>query len=337
MTRSSALRTGRCTDVWPHEATTWCDALDVLLGFDRRDVVDRALHAAFHARVIQISGATGSCWRALAEILHRASPYRDFRLLELDSMSQTPGQDDRVVLVDAVRSPTQLRLVPELVRRDGVLRWYVLLHEDHVGRLRPPGELIEIPALRRRRAEIPRVLDALLAQTQALTRTRDIDPDILDALKTYRWPRNFDELVEVALWLPTLLRHGGVTRAAAAELDENRSTLQQWAGRIGLTFPNHSRGRGGRGTVDGMAAPALENLLAQALNLSDEERGTLAARLLQSLEPDEEPLSPEEWRAAWTDELSRRLREYRAGDVVPIAADSVLREARERAEKARQK
>jgi putative addiction module component (TIGR02574 family) len=71
---------------------------------------------------------------------------------------------------------------------------------------------------------------------------------------------------------------------------------------------------------------AYEVLLDQALQLSDEERGKLAARLLQSLDPDADELSPEPWDDAWSVELDRRVREVRAGTVELIDGDETLAE-----------
>jgi hypothetical protein len=59
---------------------------------------------------------------------------------------------------------------------------------------------------------------------------------------------------------------------------------------------------------------AYDVLIDQALQLSDEERGKLAARLLQSLDPADE-LSPEQWDDLWSAELDQRVREVREGTV----------------------
>jgi putative addiction module component (TIGR02574 family) len=79
--------------------------------------------------------------------------------------------------------------------------------------------------------------------------------------------------------------------------------------------------------------PAFEALLEQALQLSDEERGELAMRLLRSLEPEhgDAPV-PEEWEAAWSAELDRRVREVREHSVELIEGDDVLARLREIAE-----
>jgi hypothetical protein len=72
---------------------------------------------------------------------------------------------------------------------------------------------------------------------------------------------------------------------------------------------------------------AYDVLLDQALQLSEGERGKLAARLLQSLDPDDDDeLSPEQWDDAWSAELDQRVREVREGTVELIDGDEMLAE-----------
>lgn len=74
----------------------------------------------------------------------------------------------------------------------------------------------------------------------------------------------------------------------------------------------------------------FEAVLDQALKLPDEERGKLAARLLNSLEPDDgDHLSAEEWDGAWSAELDKRVREIREGTVELVDGDEVLAELQE--------
>ncbi len=71
---------------------------------------------------------------------------------------------------------------------------------------------------------------------------------------------------------------------------------------------------------------ALQTVLEQALQLSDDERGELIGQLLRSLEPDagEETLTTDEWQAAWSGELGQRAREARDGAVELIDGDEAL-------------
>lgn len=74
---------------------------------------------------------------------------------------------------------------------------------------------------------------------------------------------------------------------------------------------------------------ALESLLEQAIRLPDAERGKLAMQLLRTLEPEDEgEVSKEEWEAAWSAELDRRVREVDDGSAELLDGDEVLAEAR---------
>jgi len=74
---------------------------------------------------------------------------------------------------------------------------------------------------------------------------------------------------------------------------------------------------------------ALELLLEQALQLPDAERGKLAMRLLRTLEPNgEDDVTGDEWEAAWSTEIDRRVREVDDGSAELLDGDEVLAEAR---------
>jgi hypothetical protein len=74
----------------------------------------------------------------------------------------------------------------------------------------------------------------------------------------------------------------------------------------------------------------LQNVLEQALQLSDEERGELIGQLLRSLESDDaEPeLTPDEWHVAWSTELERRASEVRDEKVELVDGDEALASVR---------
>jgi putative addiction module component (TIGR02574 family) len=69
--------------------------------------------------------------------------------------------------------------------------------------------------------------------------------------------------------------------------------------------------------------PQVSELLEKALELSTQERGLLAARLIDSLddEPEEEGVE-----AAWGEEIKRRVDDIRSGRVKTIPGEQVLRE-----------
>jgi putative addiction module component (TIGR02574 family) len=75
---------------------------------------------------------------------------------------------------------------------------------------------------------------------------------------------------------------------------------------------------------------SFKHVVEQALDLTEDERGELAALLLRSLEPhDGEEITTLEWEAAWSAELARRLQEIRDGRVELVDGDEVLAELSE--------
>lgn len=89
---------------------------------------------------------------------------------------------------------------------------------------------------------------------------------------------------------------------------------------------------GTRGYRTAMSSAA--SIFSAALELSPEERAELASKLLESL--DEEPdLTPEQWKASWGAELTRRLETHEAGETELVPGDVVFAEAREKLKKLR--
>jgi hypothetical protein len=82
-----------------------------------------------------------------------------------------------------------------------------------------------------------------------------------------------------------------------------------------------------------MASMTTQELLAAALELPEEKRAELARNLLASLDTDVSDLgdmSSEEWTAAWSDEIRRRVVEIRSGQAVLVDGDDALQQVRER-------
>jgi putative addiction module component (TIGR02574 family) len=71
-----------------------------------------------------------------------------------------------------------------------------------------------------------------------------------------------------------------------------------------------------------------EEIVAAALKLDHKERARLAGRLLQSLDEEEEKLSPAEFEALWVEEAERRLEEWEEGKAQGIPGDEVMKEFR---------
>jgi putative addiction module component (TIGR02574 family) len=76
---------------------------------------------------------------------------------------------------------------------------------------------------------------------------------------------------------------------------------------------------------------AIEQVLRDALALSDEDREKLLVALHQSFEPDDaEIASQSEWDAAWSVEIDRRLKELSAGRARTHTHQEVMAEMRSR-------
>ncbi len=77
----------------------------------------------------------------------------------------------------------------------------------------------------------------------------------------------------------------------------------------------------------------IEELEAQALKLTPQERSELAHRLIVSLDGEPED-TPEAIAKAWDEEIARRMADMEAGRTEWIPADQVMREVRERIRRA---
>lgn len=76
---------------------------------------------------------------------------------------------------------------------------------------------------------------------------------------------------------------------------------------------------------------AIEQVLRDALALSDEDREKLLVALHQSLEPDDgDTLSQPAWDAAWAAEIDRRLKELAEGRARTYTHQEVMADLRAR-------
>jgi len=69
-------------------------------------------------------------------------------------------------------------------------------------------------------------------------------------------------------------------------------------------------------------ATIAEHVLLEALRLPTRERGEIIARLLDSLEVDDDPDAED----AWDDEIRQRLDEVQSGKVKPVTWEEALKQ-----------
>ncbi|HET6764880.1 MAG TPA: addiction module protein [Longimicrobiaceae bacterium] len=69
---------------------------------------------------------------------------------------------------------------------------------------------------------------------------------------------------------------------------------------------------------------SVEDIEAQAMELSREDRAYLAQRLIESLDDIDDDDDPEEVERAWSEEIQRRIDEIDSGAAELVAGDEVL-------------
>jgi hypothetical protein len=133
-------------------------------------------------------------------------------------------------------------LVPAVIATEARLR--LIFCTPSLGKLASsfPASLIgnakeiEIPPLRARKDEIPRLLDHLLVSNLSQLRFADMADEVQQKLTAYRWKRNLQELHEAAGHL-IKLAHYTSERQAARDSDMTRGKSRSWRKRLRLPLP----------------------------------------------------------------------------------------------------
>lgn len=74
---------------------------------------------------------------------------------------------------------------------------------------------------------------------------------------------------------------------------------------------------------DTVMITSVGDVFQQALALDDRDRATLAGLLLESLEPDIDPLDPNDVESEWQEEIQRRVAEIEAGRAAFVSWEDV--------------
>jgi len=99
---------------------------------------------------------------------------------------------------------------------------------------------VPVRPLAYRSGEIEKLIDRRFGERTFSLRAADLTPENQDALKTYHWPANLDELREVADAIMAHATRGGL-RPAAESLGISHQKLQRLFVRIGLELPLFGR------------------------------------------------------------------------------------------------
>jgi DNA-binding NtrC family response regulator len=96
---------------------------------------------------------------------------------------------------------------------------------------------VEVRPLAYRCGEIIKLIDRRFGESAFHRRAADLTPANQDALKSYDWPGNFDELREIADAIMAHATLGGLRPAAGSLGMSSHKKLARRFERVGLGFP----------------------------------------------------------------------------------------------------
>lgn len=225
--------------VRPH--LQWC------LGLDAHALVDETLEIAATGDHVLLLGEAGCEEEILARAIHDASPRRQGPFVAL-----TEGLCDYVhVLESASKGSIFIDIARTGVLKAPFVNGLFSKSKYHARAIvagakyqkveqifgRPNARLlhqIDVPPLRKRGAEIPRLLDVLFAVHGSSRRADELGIAANEALIRFAWPNNFADLRRQVPKLLAVLEENGNLSAAARRLGISRPALTESLERLGL-------------------------------------------------------------------------------------------------------
>jgi hypothetical protein len=223
-----------------------------IIGSSQSQTIDDALVAAVRGPHILILGEPGNDQDRLARAIHTASLRRRRPMITVRDVPRT--SDQQAQLVDgAARGSIVLRFGDSEVAVDMAFIALVLKPESNVRvvacaptieaatrglglDLVSRAHQIHVAPLRERLGDLLPLLERWFIDRRTSFRVSQLSEENREALCTYRWPGNLEELRLAADRLVQLAAFDSVRQAAPA-LDIPRTTLQRWLDNLGLTFP----------------------------------------------------------------------------------------------------
>lgn len=221
------------------------------LGFTAHAYVDEVLRQIRRGRPILLAGPPGCDQSFIAEQIHATSPrhQRGFAVVtrafhgRAEQVSTLASASGGTLFIDLHALDTlpaffaaelfgaTYRVRPIIAARDRATAARAFgLNEAVAEKL----DVVRIPAVKDRRDDIPRILNALF---QRLGKPRDVNElgsERVARLKAFDWPDNLDDLRRNAPRLLALIENGGNKRAAARALGVKHQSLMDALARIGL-------------------------------------------------------------------------------------------------------
>lgn len=234
--------------------------------------IERIQHAAVTRRHIALIGPVGSGAHGIARYLHETAPTSTWPLVVPDVVPVDDPQAQRALVakaaygtlvLDAHRRGVRIEKLPRLFELIATNAYHVrlvviatpeLTLEHIVGdRMRGLLDVVPVPSLDSRRAELPRLLSETIAHLcprygAATELLGSADLAFIDALARGKGRvqlQGLDELEEVITRLAVLRKH---KNAAHAEVDlglKSRGALSKWASKYGVSMnpPGRPRAR----------------------------------------------------------------------------------------------
>ncbi len=225
-------------------------ALAQVLGYDAHAAVDDALVASMDDGPLLVVGPKGAGQLRLVRAIHEASLRRAGAFVEVPALPAS-REEQKQLIVSARRGTLALAVARPAL--DETFLDLVLSGDSHVRLvvLAPSLEIaaqsirlgamtrmskVEIQPIRARPGELAMLIDHLLLENRLSLRMSDLTAENQQALQSYAWPENLDEMRETVAWIAGIVREGSI-RKAAPVLKVPRSTLQYWLERLHLTLP----------------------------------------------------------------------------------------------------
>lgn len=205
-----------------------CAPLAWCLGLDAFDEVDRAIRMVVRDNPLLLTGPRNCDQEWLARRIHEASTRRMQPFTALTAALPRRAEDlvgvalAGTVFIDLATAgkmtaafatalfgsdPSRRPLRPIVAAPSHRESQRILEH------LSPP-DILSLPPVSTRRAEVPRLLDHVMEQNGSAHRVRELDPARISRLVEHPWPNNLLEVRQAALRICALLESGNVSAAA---------------------------------------------------------------------------------------------------------------------------
>lgn len=225
-------------------------AIAEIVGFDRGELPDEILIAALRGGPLAIVGEAGCEHDRLAELVHATSLRRRGPLVHEAPMPSSRIEHRRLIdrakngtlildVADQSVDPALLSLAttPEYRVRPVLVATSLEAAVERLGAATLSRmQHIQLRPLRERASDVPGLIDRMFLAHRASLRFTDLTQPNRDALLRHHWPANLHELRETVERLAALAEHKTIRKTSTA-LRIPRSTLQDWADRVGLSVP----------------------------------------------------------------------------------------------------